>query len=71
MSQHLRRKKCLHASHCAGLMRKGEEIPVPRQASLQVFAVDDRLQGKSLGISNLKHISKSVWLIAVTVGPFC
>lgn len=52
-------------------MRKGVEVPTPCQASPQILAIDDRFQGKSFGVSNLKHISKSMWLIAVTLNHFC
>lgn len=71
MSQHLKEEKCLQISHCTDLMRKGIEVLIFCQASLLVIAIDDRFQWKSSMVSNLKHISKSIWLVAVTANLFC
>lgn len=71
MSQHLKEEKCLQISHCTDFMRKGIEVLIFCQASLLVIAIDDRFQWKSSMVSNLKHISKSIWLVAVTANHFC
>lgn len=70
-SQPPKEEKCLQISHCIDLMRKGVEIPVVCQASLLVLAIDDRLQWKSSVVSNLKHIPKNTWFVAVTANHFC
>lgn len=56
----------LHWSH-----EKGVEVPIVCQASLLALAADNRFQWKSSIVSNLKDISKSIWLIAAIASHFC
>lgn len=71
MSQHPKEEKCLQISHCIDLMGKGVKILIVCQANLLVLAMANRLRWKSSMVSNLKHISESIWLIAATANHFC